>query len=126
MSELCRQYISDVRNFFPIMGKKEREYLKKLSLSVEEYCEEKSVKTVEELYDGVGSPSYIVNTYFSLQDTSEIIKRISLSNWLKRGIPAIFVIALIGLCAYGVYLWQVHELLVQEHEIIDLINKLAN
>lgn len=83
MDELCQQYISNVKVFFPIMGKKEKEYLRKLSTSVEECCEEKAITTVEELYDEIGSPGDVFNTYFSQQNMSQVIRRIRLVKWIK-------------------------------------------
>jgi len=40
MKTLCRQYISDVKSLFPIVGKEERIFLAKLKKTIENYCDE--------------------------------------------------------------------------------------
>ena len=79
MTKLCQQYLSDVKAFFPIMGKPERAYLTKLTATVEDYCIEEKITTVEQIYDGFGHPSEVANTYLTSADTSYFIKRIRLT-----------------------------------------------
>ena len=79
MNNLCKQYIKNAKTLFPIIGKTEKEYLKKLELNVQDYCEESSVSSIEELYRDFGSPSEVVNSYFSSVDLDYLLKRISIS-----------------------------------------------
>ena len=88
MTKLCQQYLSDVKTFFPIMGKPERAYLTKLTATIEDYCIEEKVTTVEQIYDGFGHPSEVASTYLTSVDTSYLIKRIRLTKWIKRGMVA--------------------------------------
>lgn len=49
MRSLCQQYISDVKSFFPVMGKEEKKYLANLMNTVEEYCIEENITTIDKL-----------------------------------------------------------------------------
>lgn len=84
MSKLKQRYLKEVKSFFPIMGKPERRHLKKLSEQINDYCIEKEVSSIEELYQDFGRPSEISNTYFSNIDINEFVKRIQLAKWLKK------------------------------------------
>ena len=110
MNKLCRQYRSDIKSFFPIMGNPEKKYLFKLMRSVEDYCDEEHVTTIEELYKGFGSPGDVVSTYLELTDTSLLMKRIRITKWIKRGIVAFLLIALIGVSIYGIITYEEHKM----------------
>ena len=79
MNKLNQRYLKEVKSFFPIMGKPERRYLKKLSGQINDYCIEKEVSSIDELYQDFGRPSEISNTYFSNIDINEFVKRIQLA-----------------------------------------------
>ena len=95
MSKLKQRYLKEPKSFFPIMGKPERRHLKKLSEQINDYCLEKEVFSIDDLYQDFGRPSEISNTYFSNIDINDFVKRIQLSKWLKRGIAIFLLIALI-------------------------------
>ena len=110
MNSLCRQYHSDIKSFFPIMGSPEKKYLLKLMKSVEDYCDEEHVTTIEELYEGFGAPSDVVSTYLERTDTALLMKRIRFSKWVKRGVIAFLLIALIGVSIYGIVAYREHKM----------------
>lgn len=114
MNKLCRQYRSDIKSFFPIMGNPEKKYLFKLMRSVEDYCDEEHVTSLEELYKGFGSPSDVVSTYLELTDTSLLMKRIRITKWIKRGIVAFLIIALIGVSIYGIRTYNEYKIYKQQ------------
>ena len=121
MNRLCRQYHSDIKSFFPIMGNPEKKYLLKLMISVEDYCDEEHVTTIEELYEGFGSPSDVVSTYLEHTDTSVLMKRIRFAKWIKRGIAIFLLISFIGVSIYGVTTYREHIMFDEQqmdfHEI---------
>lgn len=119
MTKLCQQYLSDVKAFFPIMGKPERAYLTKLTATVEDYCIEEKITTVEQIYDGFGHPSEVASTYLTSVDTSYLIKRIQLTKWIKRGMVALLLIALIGVSIYGITTYKAYKIFEQEQIYFD-------
>ena len=119
MSKLCKQYLSDIKAFFPIIGKPERAYLAKLAENVDDYCIESNAVTVEEIYDGFGHPSEVASTYLTSVDTSYVIKRIQMTKWIKRGIIALLLVALIGGSIYGITTYKAYKIFEQEQIYFD-------
>lgn len=111
MNNLCKQYIKNAKTLFPIIGKTEKEYLKKLELNVQDYCEESSVSSIEELYRDFGSPSEVVNSYFSSVKLDYMLKRISISKKIKAFFVVIATLAFIGVSFFGLYLYQAYNLM---------------
>lgn len=114
MTKLCRQYLSDVKTLFPIMGKPEKQYLAKLAISVDDYCLEEQATTVEELYKGFGKPTEVVNNYFMTIEPPQIIGRIRLSQWIKRAIATFLLVALIGVSIYAISTYKAYKIFVEE------------
>ena len=56
MNKICKTYISEVKAFFPILGKDERSYISKLRTNVDDFCDEANISTKEELYEQYGMP----------------------------------------------------------------------
>ena len=114
MTKLRQQYLSNVKTLLPIVGKPEKKYLSKLSESLEDYCDEEGVTTLEELYNGFGKPDEAIHAYLSSMDTSYLIKRIHFTTWIKRGIAVFVLISLIGVSIYGVKTYKAYKIFEQE------------
>ncbi|MCM1235505.1 MAG: DUF6120 family protein [Ruminococcus flavefaciens] len=114
MSKLCKQYSSNVKAFFPLMGKSEKIYLAKLMETVDDYCTEENVTTVEEIYEEFGRPDEVVATYLNNQNTAYLIRKIQTAKWIKRGIAAMLLLALIGVSIYGAGKYYAYKILEEE------------
>lgn len=64
MNRVCKIYVKNVKSAFPIIGKSERLYIKKLQNYLEEYCNEYNISSLEELYKNFGTPADVINSYF--------------------------------------------------------------
>lgn len=95
MKTLYKQYISDVKSFFPIIGKNEKIFIASLENTVKDYCEEKEIRTISELYKSFGKPNEVVNSYYSSQDIKHILKSINTARLLKIGALIFLVISVI-------------------------------
>lgn len=104
MNNICKQYIKQVKTLFPIMGKNEKAYIQNLASSLEDVCEEESIHSLNELYSQFGDPADTLNKYFSSLDTTDIIKRISISKWKKRIL--FFILILISCSAIFTCIYQ--------------------
>lgn len=80
MSKLKQRYLKEVKSFFPIMGKPERRHLKKLSEQINDYCLEKEVFLIDDLYQDFGRPSEISNTYFQILISMILLKEYNFPN----------------------------------------------
>ncbi|MCD8380889.1 MAG: DUF6120 family protein [Lachnospiraceae bacterium] len=97
--KICEQYISQIKYFFPLIGKKEKDYLQKLQTTLNDYCEQSVTVSLDSLYTEFGTPSNIVADYFSDTNINDIVKRVRKDKSLKRisfCLIACLIIVLIG------------------------------
>lgn len=112
MNDICKSYISDVKALFPVKGKEERKFIKKITSDIEDYIIESGVQTKEELYKGYGDPKEFINEYISKLDTEAVVKRIKTAKFIRRaGIIILCVIVILStlICLY----------LYRENKILD-------
>lgn len=114
MNKLCKQYISEVKSFFPVLGKPEKEYISNLSRTIEEYCEDADITAKEDLYKKIGLPNEVSNTYIKNLDPAYIIKRIKFSNWIKRLSVSLILVAFILSMIYGIRTYCVYKVFEQD------------
>ena len=91
MNRLCKQYISQVKLLLPTIGKSERNYLATLTSNLEDFCEDTSPQTMDDLYKEFGSPVDTVNSYISTLPTETLIKRIRTSKYIRCLIVALII-----------------------------------
>jgi hypothetical protein len=118
MNKICKKYISEVKTFFPVMGKNERKYIKKLNENIEGYCEEANITSKQELYDNYGNPNDVVNDYCSTVDTDYIIKKIKISKYIKFFIATILVLITIATSTYCVLLYNSYQTAARQEVVI--------
>lgn len=114
MNKLCKKYISDVKSLFPILGKCERQYIKKLSATIEEYCEETSINSMDTIYDSFGNPQDVLAEYFSVADVSALTRKIKISKWIKYGIITLVLIALTAVSTYCIATYRTQKVFENE------------
>lgn len=91
MNRLCKQYISQVKLLLPTIGKSEKNYLTTLTSNLEDFCEDTSPQTMDDLYKEFGSPVDTVNSYISTLPTETLIKRIRTSKYIRCLIVALII-----------------------------------
>ena len=84
MNKICKQYISDVKNLFPIIGKNEKRYIKGLETELHNYCIEENITDKKELCQKYGMPNEILNNYYRNVSIDDIIKKIRIMKYIKR------------------------------------------
>lgn len=114
MDSLAKQYIKNAKALFPLMGKDEKQYFKKLQINIEDYCEAKSVSSIEELYNDFGSPTDVLNSYFSNVELNYILKRINISKRIKAALIIIVTFAFISVSSFGLYLYHAYNLMQEQ------------
>lgn len=100
MNKVCKEYISDAKKFFPIMGKDERNFLRGLSRQLEEFCEEKNITSKQELFEQYRQPYNVANDYYESVDTEKIIKKIKFSKYVKVFVAVLIAAILIVSSVY--------------------------
>lgn len=102
MKSISGQYISTIKSFFPIMGKKERQYIKSLTEDVADYCIEEDISSLEQLYEKYGMPHEVANMYLSMLDVEVTAKRIRHSKWIKITVSVMLFLFFCGVLVWGI------------------------
>ena len=94
---ICKQYRKELRKQFPILRKMEKAYLKNLEMNLNDFYEDQSITSIEEIYREFGSPQEAVQTYYmlnhdSLLSSMHIGKRIHSSVLFLCGILIVSVL----------------------------------
>lgn len=117
MNKLCKQYISNVKLLFPVTGKAEKEYLNSLASDIEDYCIEENIKTIDKLYERYGTPDTVLNTYFSVLNTDEVIKRIKIIKQLKQAVVLFLLIIVTAVFIWGINIYDTYQIFMQEQAV---------
>lgn len=96
---LVNTYISQVKDFFPILTKQEKNYLQNLSVQLEKLVEENKIQTIGELYKQYDEPQDVVSHYYSTFDTSELIKHMGLKQYIRRFVYLVVFLAIVSVIA---------------------------
>lgn len=100
MNKICKEYISDAKKFFPIMGKKERNYLRGIVSELEDCIERENISSKQELYVKYRQPYDLANDYYSRFETDEIVNKIRVSKYIKILILTTISCILIAITIY--------------------------
>ena len=114
MNRLCKQYISQVKLLLPTIGKSERDYLATLTSNLEDFCEDTSPQTMDDLYKEFGSPVDTVNSYISTLPTETLIKRIRTSKYIRCLIVALIIMFACITSIFAITYYQSFQVFKQE------------
>lgn len=97
---MVKKYIRRCKNCFPVYGKEEQQFLKRLRHQMEEYAQENPDVTYQQLEEWFGTTIDIVKSYYdSLEDEDRLIDRACFSRTLKK----VMIIILMVISIIGVY-----------------------
>lgn len=126
MDKICKEYISDAKKFFPVMGRKERDYLRKVSSDIEDFVEAENITSKSELVEKYRQPYEVANNYYAtFFDTELIIKRIKISKYIKIFISLIIVLLIIFASIFIMFWNENHNSMLRE-EMVYSNDSLAN
>ena len=114
MNRLCKQYISQVKLLLPTIGKSERNYLATLTSNLEDFCEDTSPQSMDDLYKEFGSPVDTVNSYISTLPTETLIKRIRTSKYIRCLIVALIIMFACITSIFAITYYQSFQVFKQE------------
>ena len=114
MNRLCKQYISQVKLLLPTIRKSEKNYLTTLTSNLEDFCEDTSPQTMDDLYKEFGSPVDTVNSYISTLPTETLIKRIRTSKYIRCLIVALIIMFACITSIFAITYYQSFQVFKQE------------
>ena len=92
---LKKKYIRNCQSLFPIVGREEKRYLKRLEVQADEYLSEHTSATYGDLVSQFGSPKEILEDYYEEQDSPQLLKRIKTAIFVRRAAAVVLVGALV-------------------------------
>ena len=114
MNRLCKQYISQVKLLLPTIGKSEKNYLTTLTSNLEDFCEDTSPQTMDDLYKEFDSPVDTVNSYISTLPTETLIKRIRTSKYIRCLIVTLIIMFACIISIFAITYYQSFQVFKQE------------
>lgn len=118
MNKICKEYISDAKKFFPIMGRQERHFLRKISGDIEDLIEEENITSKTELIKKYRKPYEVANNYYcSFIDTDLIVKRIKISKYIKA-LVSVFIVLLLIVSSVYITFTVYHQIQFYREEIV--------
>lgn len=92
---MVKKYIRRCKNCFPVYGREERQFLKKLKKEMEQYIQENVDVTYQQIEEQFGTPIDVIKAYYdSLEDENRLINRVCFSKYLKRFCIIVFIVLL--------------------------------
>lgn len=102
MNGYIREYLKQVKLFFPIVGKPERLYLKRLAGSIEDYFQEHDPKSVGEVVQVFDRPQEAVRKYLSSTEVECVVKRVRNRRLAQTAVCTIICVVLMATMTFGV------------------------
>lgn len=82
-NNLTKQYLRCLKACFPICGKQERKYLKKMESHLNEYIDFHPDATYESLVSEFGSPTAVVSEYFSNLEEEYLLRKLTVGHRIR-------------------------------------------
>ena len=124
MNHDIKQYLKQIRNLLPLYRKEERLFLSQLKNAVEDFVEENSGCTFDDIAQRFEEPQTVVYNYLSALDPAELCKKVSLRRYVQRGIIVLLLLVTIltgfrMALFYNAYLEAKSSIIYSEETIIE-------
>ncbi len=109
MNPVVKNYLQHARAMFPILGKAERQYLKKFRDCVQSFAEERPYLTQEDLIQQFGPAEEVFSLYLSECDSDYLVRRIQVAKWVHVAAMAFLVALLLAVVTLSIYLHKTYK-----------------
>ena len=113
MNKDSKKYYSELKLFFPVHGKIERQMFSDIRFRLEELNENIEKISYEQICEELGTPQEIVSGYFCDTDTEYLVKRLRFTQYIRR---CIFILIAAIIIIAGVYGYHLHKLYLEISE----------
>lgn len=103
-----KNYLKNCRILFPIYGKQERIFLKKLKRQIEDYCVDFPNATYTDIVTQFGTPTDVVISYYENTNETLLLKRANLIKYLRSFLLCLLILVLIFLIHFGFWTYQAY------------------
>jgi len=94
MNKLLKKYMAQIKASFPILGIRERKYIKELYYDIKQYCDTNNPTSLSELYTIYGLPINVVKDFYDNEEPTLLFARLKLVSLIKK-LSACVIILLI-------------------------------
>lgn len=105
MNKFILQYIKTARRLFPILGKPEKTYLKKLGASIEDFFTDHPPDSVAAISAQFGPPEEVMNHYLHSVDPDYLIQRIQKARRWRLAATCSLVVLCAAVVLFSYLLW---------------------
>lgn len=102
MNTYIREYLRQVKLFFPILGRPERMYMRRLEHSLEDYFQEHEPESVEEIVQVFDRPQDTVRNYLSGTEVGGVVRRARNRRVFQTALCVAVSVALMATITFGV------------------------
>lgn len=105
MNKFISQYIKTARRLFPILGKPEKTYLKKLGASIEDFFTDHPPDSVAAISAQFGPPEEVMHHYLDSVDPDYLIQRIQKAKRWRLAATCSLVVLCAAVVLFSYLLW---------------------
>lgn len=114
MYPIVKIYLQQVKDTFPVLGKPERQYLKKLQSCVQSYVEDRPDLTLNDLIEQFGPAEDVFALYVSGCATESLVHRMQIEHWRYLGVTLLMIAMFALLMIVFIYLYRNFHVFTEE------------
>lgn len=118
MSREMKRYLKDVKLLLPIFGKEEKDYYKQLEQDLHKQFSNSSV-SYDEIIEEIGEPYDVVSAYVDEIDSSDLIHKMRMQNFIKKIVAIITTIIVVSIVCIS--LWKMYSINQIKNEFYESI-----
>ena len=103
MSKEIKKYLKEIKLLLPAFNKEEKKFLRDLMERIEDYLDENPNATMQDIENQFGTPMEIAQSYMSSLDLDVLLKRLSISHFVRRFFAIAAICMILGLCVSTAY-----------------------
>lgn len=113
MSKEIKKYLKEIKLLLPAFSKEEKKFLRDLLERIEDYLDENPNATMQDIENQFGTPMEIAQSYMSSLDLDVLLKRLSISHFVRRFFAIAAICMILGLCVYSICMYKAYIHMLQ-------------
>ena len=102
------QMSKEIKLLLPAFNKEEKKFLRDLMERIEDYLDENPNATMQDIENQFGTPMEIAQSYMSSLDLDVLLKRLSISRFVRRFFAIAAICMILGLCVYSICMYKAY------------------
>lgn len=108
MSKEIKKYLKEIKLLLPAFSKEEKKFLRDLLERIEDYLDENPNATMQDIENQFETPMEIAQSYMSSLDLDVLLKRLSISRFVRRFFAIAAICMILGLCVYSTCMYKAY------------------